>query len=72
MCCSRCNHLPRKQLLVLVLVSAMPFPAVASPGSQKMRVYPAPEGIELSSVFELAVEEQQVPVYKTKVPPGLV
>ncbi|GAA0878741.1 hypothetical protein GCM10009119_17090 [Algoriphagus jejuensis] len=36
--------------------------------NQKVKVYPAPEGIELSKAFQVEVEGQKVPVYKTKVP----
>ncbi|MDE5419065.1 glycosyl hydrolase family 28 protein [Labilibaculum sp. DW002] len=32
------------------------------------RVYPAPEGIELSKAFVVEVENMNVPVYKTKIP----
>ncbi|MDV7139134.1 glycosyl hydrolase family 28 protein [Maribacter sp. TH_r10] len=36
----------------------------------KVNIYPAPEGIELSKAFTVKVEEQYVPVYKTKIPPS--
>lgn len=38
--------------------------------AQKVKVYPAPEGIELSKAFIVKVEGQNVPVYKTKIPPA--
>lgn len=47
-------------LLALSLASCTP---------QKVKVYPAPEGVDLSAKFEVVVEGQSVPVYKTKVPP---
>ena len=37
---------------------------------ENVRIYPAPEGIELSSAFAVAVEGKEVPVYKAKVPPA--
>ncbi len=37
---------------------------------QKVRIYPAPDGIELSQAFAVEVERQTVPVYKTKIPPS--
>ena len=64
---SRCNPLYLRISSVLIIVSAMSF---AASGAQKVRIYPAPKGIELSSAFTVAVEGSQVPVYKTKVPPG--
>ena len=42
---------------------------ILSSCTQKVKVYPAPEEIELSQAFEVSVEGQVVPVYKTKVPP---
>lgn len=42
---------------------------VLSSCSQKVKIYPAPQGIELSAAFEVKVEGKEVPVYKTKVPP---
>lgn len=37
---------------------------------QKVKIYPAPEGIELSQAFGVEVEGKKVPVYKTKIPPS--
>ncbi len=54
-------------VLLLVMVSAMSF---AGSGAQEVRIYPAPKGIGLSSNFTVAIEGKQVPVYKTKIPPG--
>ncbi|UXP32617.1 glycosyl hydrolase family 28 protein [Reichenbachiella agarivorans] len=41
-----------------------------TPASQTVRVYPAPEGVELSQAFTVQVENNAVPVYKTKIPPN--
>lgn len=60
-------------ILKLILVSAVLFVTSCSDGTQgrqDIRVYPAPDGLELSSAFAVAVEEQEVPVYKAKVPPA--
>lgn len=38
--------------------------------TQKVKIYPALEGIELSDAFTVKVEEQEVPVYLTKIPPA--
>ena len=51
----------------LMLTCLMCFVAL---GMEKVRIYPAPKGIELSGDFSVSIEGQQVPVYKTKVPPG--
>ena len=64
---SRCNPLYLRVSSVLIIVSAMSF---AASGAQKVRIYPAPKGLELSSDFTVAIEGEQVPVYKTKVPPA--
>lgn len=37
--------------------------------SEKVKIHPAPEGIKLSEAFVVKVEDQNVPVYKTKIPP---
>ena len=42
---------------------------IISSCTQKVKIYPAPEGIELSTAFGVEVEGLTVPVYKTKVPP---
>jgi len=52
---------------LLFLMSMMAL--LVSSCTQKVKVYPAPEGIELSTAFSVSVEGQEVPVYKTKVPP---
>ena len=57
----------KRILSILIIMSTMSF---AAKDTQKVKVYPAPEGIELSSDFTVIVEGQQVPVYKTKVPPA--
>lgn len=38
--------------------------------SQNVRIYAAPEGVDLSNAFTVAAEGKQVPVYKAKVPPA--
>ncbi|PQV48993.1 glycosyl hydrolase family 28 [Jejuia pallidilutea] len=38
--------------------------------AEKVKVYPAPEGIELSKAFVVEVENKNVPVFKTKIPPA--
>ncbi|WP_163400079.1 glycosyl hydrolase family 28 protein [Flavobacterium fluviatile] len=38
--------------------------------AQKVKVYPAPSGIELSKAYVVKVEGQTVPVYQTKIPPS--
>ena len=35
-----------------------------------VKIYPAPEGLELSNTFTVTVEGEEVSVYKTKVPPA--
>ncbi|MEP3837791.1 MAG: hypothetical protein ABJM36_09090 [Algibacter sp.] len=37
---------------------------------QKVKVYPAPEGIELSKNYKVSVESENVPVYTSKIPPN--
>lgn len=37
---------------------------------EDIRVYPAPEGIELSSSYNVVVNDKEVPVYLAKVPPS--
>lgn len=53
--------------LICIIVSAM---SLSVTGTEKVRIYPAPKGIELSSDFAVGIQGRQVPVYKTKVPPG--
>ena len=38
--------------------------------TKHVKVYPAPDGIELSNDFKVEVEGIKVPVYKTKIPPS--
>ncbi|MFC1766449.1 glycosyl hydrolase family 28 protein [Planctomycetota bacterium] len=59
----RYKTLSLKILLILMVASA-------ASGLDKVRIYPAPQGIELSKDFAVAIEGKAVPVYKTKVPPG--
>ncbi|MDQ8183311.1 glycosyl hydrolase family 28 protein [Pelagicoccus sp. SDUM812005] len=37
---------------------------------ERVKVYPAPDGIELSQVFAVQVAGEEVPVYKAKIPPA--
>ncbi|MGQ1784646.1 MULTISPECIES: glycosyl hydrolase family 28 protein [unclassified Saccharicrinis] len=62
-----------KASLLFQRVSIVVFTTIAifftSSCTQRVKIYPAPEGIELSSAFNVTVEGKGVPVYKTKVPP---
>ena len=62
MCCNRV-----RASLLLIVLSATSFVAL---GAQRVRISPAPKGVELSRNFTVSIEDQDVPVYKTKVPPG--
>lgn len=50
---------------VFIAVSAMFF---TSSCTQKVKVYPAPDEVELSAAFTVSVEGSEVPVYKTTIP----
>ncbi|MDX2432135.1 MAG: glycosyl hydrolase family 28 protein [Bacteroides sp.] len=52
---------------VFIMASAMLFAASCT---QNIKVYPAPDGVELSGAFTVAVEGMEVPVYKATVPPA--
>ena len=65
---SRCNPLYLRVSSVLIIVSAMSF---AASGAQKVRIYPAPKDLDLSSTFEMAVEGSRVPVYNANVIPAI-
>ena len=67
---SHCYPLYLRVSSVLFMVSAMFFAASAASPSQNIRVYPAPEGLELSSAFTVAVAGREVLVYNAKVPPA--
>ncbi|WP_347840823.1 glycosyl hydrolase family 28 protein [uncultured Draconibacterium sp.] len=54
-----------KLLISCYVISILGFTSC----SPKVKIYPAPEGIELSDAFVVKVQEQAVPVYKTKIPP---
>jgi hypothetical protein len=56
-----------KGALLFVIASITSVTAFVA---DKVRIYPAPKGIELSSDFTVAIAGRDVPVYKTKVPPG--
>ncbi|WP_406683264.1 glycosyl hydrolase family 28 protein [Seonamhaeicola sp. MEBiC1930] len=64
-----------KLRLIFVLTSAMVLFASCkgepkeNGNTDHVKVYPAPEGIELSKAYVVEVENQSVPVYKTKIPP---
>ncbi|WP_157757615.1 glycosyl hydrolase family 28 protein [Pseudalgibacter alginicilyticus] len=55
-----------KTILLCSIVFFLGFNSFA----QKVKVYPAPKEIKLSESFEVTVEEQNVPVYNTKIPPS--
>lgn len=57
-------------LRVLLLLFVVSAPAFAASGMQEVQIYSAPQGIELSSDFKVSIKGQEVPVYKTKVPPA--
>lgn len=67
MCGFRCNPLYTRASSVLIMASVLMLLASCS---QNVKIYPAPEGIELSSAFTVAVEGKSVPVYKATVPPA--
>ncbi len=52
----------------LIFFVAGMFVAVSC--AEKVKIYQAPEGIELSNAFVVKVEGSAVPVYKTKIPPA--
>ena len=54
-----------KVLSLMIIASAFLFSASCS---QDVKIYPAPEGVELSSAFAVEVEGKEVPVYNAKVP----
>lgn len=56
---------PKKGQALLLAAFALFFGASYA---QDVKVYPAPEGIDLSTNFEVDVEGKSVPVYKAKVP----
>ncbi|ANW95387.1 hypothetical protein AXE80_03440 [Wenyingzhuangia fucanilytica] len=56
----------RKTILLCSVLIFVGFSAYA----QKVKVYPAPKEIELSTFFKVSVASQNVPVYKTKIPPS--
>ena len=64
-CLSRHNDLSLGALLILISVSTLSFTAW---GQEKVKVYPAPEGVVLSNAFTVAVEGRDVPVFKARVP----
>lgn len=59
----------RKVVLLCSLVIFLGLTACSQKAVEKVKVYPAPEGIELSKTFNVSVEGQNVPVYTSKIPP---
>lgn len=55
---------------LLSLLVATHAASAAGPARPAFKIYPAPEGIELSSTFSMTAEGQTVPVHKAKVPPA--
>ncbi|CAH8281477.1 glycosyl hydrolase family 28 [Mariniflexile fucanivorans] len=51
-----------------ILLYSVSFLFGCNVSAQKVKIYPAPGGIELSKAFVVKVEGQEVPVYKTKIP----
>lgn len=37
---------------------------------QRVKIYPAPDGVDLSQAYVVEVEGKEVPLYKTKIPPA--
>lgn len=66
------QKIPAKAAPCLMLVAIYPILLLTSCGQdvQKFKIYPAPDAIELSQAFLVEVEGQEVPVYKTKIPPS--
>ncbi len=54
------------QSILLVLCAIL----LLSSCTEKVKIYPIPEGIELSEAFQVEVEGQKVPVLPTKIPPA--
>jgi hypothetical protein len=57
-------------LSTALLLSSCVLPQQTDATSPAVSIYPAPEGVELSTSFSVSVEGQEVPVYKTKVAPA--
>lgn len=55
---------------VLLAICSILLCTSCSQEEQKVKIYPAPDGIELSQAYVVEVEGKQVPVYKTKIPPS--
>lgn len=60
------KYIPKVLLFIFITLSILLATSCTEKVS-KVKVYPAPEGIELSDAFELEVENQQVPVYNFKI-----
>ena len=59
------NILYIRTSLAFIIISVL---FLSTSCKQNVKIYPAPEGIELSNDFEVSVEGHGVPVYHTKVP----
>lgn len=55
---------------VLLLVVSCTQKPVNQEEKEQVRVYPAPEGLDLSNDYVVTVEGMNVPLYKAKVPPA--
>ena len=60
-----CYPIFLRVLLMSIIVSSMSFVTL---GAEKVKIYPAPAGVELSNAFSVEIEGDKVPVYKTKIP----
>lgn len=60
----------RPSWMMLVAICAILLLTSCMQETQKVRIYPAPEGIEFSQAFVVEVDSKAVPVYKTKIPPS--
>ncbi len=55
---------------MLVVIGGLFFLISCRPNIEKVKIYPTPDGIELSQAFTVEVEGKEVSVYKTKIPPS--
>ena len=60
----------RKTVLLYIVGLLLALTSCAEKGAEKVKVYPAPKEIELSESFKVTVEEQNISVYSTKIPPS--
>ena len=64
-----CKRPSNSSWLILIMICSMLLSTSCRQEVQKVKIYPAPDGIELSQAFVVKVEGKEVPVYKTKIPP---